>query len=62
MDGKAQAITDNIPDTEHIDDITHTHTLTHNNIFMLHSRHWHGEIIHSYFLSGKADIFQLKSI
>lgn len=29
MDGKAQAITDNIPDTVHIDDIINMHTYAH---------------------------------
>lgn len=31
MDGKAQAITDNIPDTVHIDDIINMHTNAHKH-------------------------------
>lgn len=31
MDGKAQAITDNIPDTVHIDDIVNMHTNAHKH-------------------------------
>lgn len=59
MDGKAQAITDNIPDNAHIADITHTNTHQHIHI---HSRHWQSEIILSVFLSGKANTLYLKSI
>lgn len=56
MDGKAQAITDNIPDTAH--KRYHTHTQTHTQQYMhIHSRHWQCEIILSFFHSGEGDTF-----